>query len=123
MGIQVRGYHRSLPVVPPERLDGVQVFQAFSEPQRIIEFMHQDLTVHVGGVSYPCLHLRSVHQTHDKVLCLVFVRLSAPWQGPLIFYCHADGKNVEASGRQIAKAVTIGYPQFRSEWVVEVATA
>lgn len=125
MSIQVSGRYRSLPVVQPKRLDGVQIFQAFSEPQRVIELMHHDLTVHVGEVSHPRLHLRSVHQTDDEgLLRLVFVRLCALWQGPLTFYCRADGSiSPEAGGGQIAKAVTIGYPEFPVEWVLQVATA
>lgn len=122
-GITVRSYWRSNPVVPAERLQGAAVFAAFSNQQRLLELWKRDITVHSGGVSYPLLRLRHVHSFVNSLgrgMRLQFSRPTAPWLEPLLFCCWADediSQSVEC--RKLIEAVTVGYPQYPVELVVE----
>lgn len=123
MGVQLCGFYQPLSVIPPERLEGAEIFSAFSSLDRHLELKERDLTAHVGSQSYPRLRLRSARQLDycgRKYLRLEFGRGGAPWLKPLTFCCWADG-HLEAGvgGHDIVEAVTIGYPQYSAEWVVK----
>ena len=99
------------------RLEGKDIFLAFSTHQGQLELGSVDLNIHTESGSYPCLRLRGAYYfTHcgGGVLRLTFGRLGAMWQEIPNFFCTQSGQHPFPSlypAKQAIIAVTVGYPE------------
>ena len=119
------GRWKSLPTEEPKRLEGDELFQALRDDHVREALTGRELTVHVEGGCYPRLRLKTAKLLNlygCDFAIMRFGRWDAPWEQPLRFCC---GPYLGAIVQQlddplIALAITVGYPTYRSEWVVDI---
>jgi len=136
LGMIVTGEWRSLPTIQAQQLYGAEIFQALQDEDGRRSLADRDLAVTIMGdglkdgveFTYPCLRLRCDQSRiltpfSEFCLKLVFTRIGVPWLPAMEFFCDPGDGQVAASMGTVIRTLTIGYPQYRCEFVVNKTAA
>lgn len=117
MSNRIIGRWRSLPVVPAERLEGARIFEALSDPNRMLALRDRELAIYSDNVTHSRLHLLEVKSVAPWLLSMDFCHWGRPWLPPITFYCQRNVQKVTEELRsKIAEALIVGYPEFPVIW-------